>query len=186
MYEARQNKERVSRTIEVVGIARQRVKMGEFGKRISSVPIQRLFDQAIQREPKYATIHRQDNSQYDIEYFDTVSNFCNGSPAGNIGITGVTNYYATASIGGKKDFSGLISAYTHVYHRGHMLAAGLGGSGNNYNIFQQDGGQNTAGAWPSFERNVTIERDRVNKVNKNAPMSYRICLNGFLNYNQRL
>ena len=185
MYEARQNKEKVSRRIDAAGggMAKQRIKIEDGKKRVSDVPIQRLFNQVIQNRLK-KNVYRRDRNEYDVEYFGTVRDFYNGSPAGYRGITGVNKYWAIATVGNENKHTNKISADTHEYHRGHMLAQNLGGKGDADNIFKQDGGQNTTGEWPSFEQSVAKKRDEAYRFNPNTSMTYRINLSGYLNYDQ--
>ena len=68
-----------------------------------------------------------------------------------------------------------VDADTREYHYGHMLASGLGGSGNLNNVFEQDGGQNTQGDWPSFERQAQSARD---SADDDSDMRYKVTLTG--------
>ena len=184
MYEARQNKEAIFRQIQAGG--RQAVQFKDGKHKSNGIPIQCSFDKVIQRIPN-GRILEQNNSHYRVVYYGSVQDFQGGSNAGKRGITGVDSYWAIAVIGDKNGEhetrgSNIILASTHEYQYGHMLAKDLGGSGRAHNIFRQDGGQNTTGAWPSFER--TIANLRKNKPS-NMPMEYYITLNGNLNYDQQ-
>ena len=65
MYEARQNKEKVSRRIDGGGMARQRIGIKDGKKRVSDIPIQRLFNQVIQNQ-LIKNERRKDRNEYNV------------------------------------------------------------------------------------------------------------------------
>lgn len=161
-------------------VVRQRVTFAD--NRSSSI-IQRklcfgIEKQAIQRVP--ARIQNQkDTNRYDVTYFGRQSDFTGGGDPTGVGVGNVQSYSAAVNITRPGNQAPIqkgvtINAATHEYQQGHMLAKALGGLGNIENIFWQDGGQNTTGAWNSFERNVGNARD----LGSNLNMAYRVVLNG--------
>ncbi|MBC3872673.1 eCIS core domain-containing protein [Undibacterium flavidum] len=137
------------------------------------------------------TIDNQSKSKYQVTYTGKKSDFKSGDEPGGSGITGVTGYSASVEIADAitsgdqvyRDSVG-VNASDREYHRGHILASALGGSGAADNVFLQDGGQNTTGKWPSFERQAGGYRDA---GSQSQAMSYRVTLLGSnLKYDQGL
>lgn len=129
-------------------------------------------------------------SRYKVEYSGQKKDFKDGEEAARNGVTGVTSYSASADIDDVFiDDTGYVGSVNvdgneRQYHAGHMLPDALGGSGDSNNVFKQDGGQNTTGKWPSFERSVgSMRKDG----DQNANMTYVVDLKGAgasLRYNQ--
>lgn len=134
----------------------------------------------IQRVPARNEITKT-TSTYKVEYTGKKSDFSGGSEPDGNGVVGVSSYGASATVGDVYQNGNAATDNVAVdgadreYHQGHMLASALGGSGNANNVFKQDGGQNTTGKWPSFERQVAGNRDR---GDQNAAMSYTVELKG--------
>jgi hypothetical protein len=132
-------------------------------------------------------------SIYKRIYWGKKKDFQGGADAGPKGVTGVTSYKGDAyinpkagSMRGQYTDSVVVDADTHEYHKGHMLAHALGGGSDAANVFSQDGGQNTTGKWPSFERNAELE---AGSGDENALMQYEVTLcghGGTLKYDQKL
>jgi len=129
-------------------------------------------------------------SKYWLRYTGKKKDFEDGSDPVGKGVTGVSSYDANAIVEKVYDNGNsyvddvAVDANERQYHQGHMLAKALGGSGSAWNVFRQDGGQNTTGKWPSFERQVESAR---NYGDQNANMSYDVELfgtGGTLKYNQ--
>lgn len=133
--------------------------------------------QTIQRAPT-RTENQKDTFKYDVTYTGRQKDFIGGGDPTGVGVGNVQSYSATAYITRPKNEADInknvnINAATHEYHRGHMLSQALGGSGDKNNIFWQDGGQNTAGPWFTFERQIEKAR-RFSDLG----MVYRVILNG--------
>lgn len=100
-----------------------------------------------------------DAVRYQAGYFDMVSNFTGGAAAGGAAMATPASYNANYI---RRNSNGTqmatrnvnVPGTTREYHHGHMLAEAMGGGGGADNVFLQDGGQNTTGAWPSWERAV--------------------------------
>lgn len=129
-------------------------------------------------------------SDYKVKYTGKKSDFSGGGDPGGNGVVGVSSYNASASVakvydtGASYDNAVAVGGADREYHQGHMLAKSLGGSGSANNIFKQDGGQNTTGKWPSFERSVESAKGY---GDQNAAMTYTVELKGLggtLQYNK--
>jgi len=108
-------------------------------------------------------VHLVNNAtHYQTGYSDMISNFTGGAAAGGVAMPTPASYnaqYTRQNSNGQqmKSLSVNVQGATREYHHGHMLAEALGGGGGADNIFLQDGGQNTTGAWPSWERSVASD-----------------------------
>lgn len=108
-------------------------------------------------------VHLVNNAtHYQAEYSDMISNFTGGASAGGVAMPTPASYnaqYARQNSNGQqmRSLNVNVQGATREYHHGHMLAEALGGGGGADNIFLQDGGQNTTGAWPSWERTVASD-----------------------------
>jgi hypothetical protein len=139
----------------------------------------------VQRAPT-RTQTQKSPTTYTVEYTGEAQDFTMGEDADAWGIQDVESYQAEVEIDNVYDDGSAyeddvsVDAATHEYHYGHMLAAGLGGTGDLNNVFEQDGGQNTQGDWPSFERSAQGAR---NSADDDSDMRYTVTLNGTnLNY----
>ena len=135
---------------------------------------------------------KKTKSQYKLLYTGKKKDFQDGSDPVGKGVTGVSSYDANAVVEKVYDNGNSyvdnvdVNGNERQYHQGHMLAKALGGSGSAWNVFKQDGGQNTTGKWPSFERQVESARGY---GDQNASMSYEVELfgtGGTLKYDQSL
>ena len=81
-----------------------------------------------------------------------VSDFKDGEDPGKYGFNGVEQFQGKYKIGDEDwvESDVLSNDYLRA-HAGHALAKQNGGTSGQNNIFAQDGGVNTTGAWPSFE-----------------------------------
>lgn len=81
-----------------------------------------------------------------------VSDFKDGDDPGKYGFNGVEQFKGKYKIGDDDwvESDVLSNDYLRA-HAGHALAKQNGGTSGQNNIFAQDGGVNTTGAWPSFE-----------------------------------
>lgn len=134
------------------------------------------------------TVNTSSNNRFGVTYRGKGSDFTGGQQAGNFGITGVKNYTARLSRQlptgfWESRYGPLVNWNDKQYHKGHILASAMGGQGDHGNIFRQDGGQNTTGDWPAFERNAT--NDCTNYPNDSFVFTATLTGNN-LNYNQPL
>lgn len=121
-------------------------------------------NQCKQLVPNRVHVH-EDANRYQVGYSDLVGSFMGGAAPGPAARPTPASYNAQYV---REDSNGTqVQAYNvnvagnaREYHRGHMLADAMGGGGGYDNIFQQDGGQNTTGAWPAWER--TVANDMAN------------------------
>ena len=119
-------------------------------------------NKGIVQRAKAISVTKDTSTEYSIEAIGDPSTFTGGSAAGNHGIDGVKKYFAEFSaddqlntIGnrtgrGKREESNVMNNELPEYHGGHLLPKEFGGSGDQENVFNQEGGQNV-GSWRSFE-----------------------------------
>ena len=111
-----------------------------------------------------------DNDMFRTVYNGKKEQFKDGEDPGGSGIVNVSGYDARVRITDQNDTpiysdSVALTPQNKGYHKGHILAKASGGHGDAVNIFAQDGGQNTAGYWVSFERRMT---NAINKAPKKS------------------
>lgn len=132
---------------------------------LSHVQLMRTIQEKKSNVRQFVPIRNIDSisrNRYEVTYRGVGRDFTQGQQAGNFGITGVKNYTAHLSRRLPTGFwirnqGPYVNWNDRQYHKGHILASALGGQGDGANIFRQDGGQNTAGDWPAFERQSTSD-----------------------------
>ncbi len=119
------------------------------------------FNGVMQRA-KAITVTKDTSSEYSIKATGAPSTFTGGSNAGQRGIDNVKSYSAKFSADdqlntlgnrtgrGKSEESNSMNNLLPEYVGGHLLPKEFGGSGDQENVFNQEGGQNS-GSWRSFE-----------------------------------